>query len=249
MKKLIVIALIFPAALPLAWAQNKPAVAGRWEGTIGLPNKQLQVTVNLAENRQGEWTGSLALPDLQITDFAISKVTVGSDSLVVDTSEMLSRFSGNISSDGTTMKGDWLCALLRAVPVPMQLKRVSEATLSPVAKSTPISKELEGTWEGTAKLGSTWEPDNPLAGSTMKFQVSFATGADGAGTGILIKLGERDVKLPLSSVSQTGSSLRFEARGEGVTYTGELAGGELQGEWRQFGFEPAAARLRRVASN
>ena len=233
----------------MALGQAKPAAAGRWEGVITLPNKQLRVTVVLAQNEKGEWSGSLGLPDLNISDFSISKVEAKPDSVLFDTSEMLSEFSGNISSDGATMKGDWICALLRAVPVPMQLKRVSEATLAPAAKSTSISKEFEGTWEGTAKVGTTWETDNPLAGGTMKLQVSFATSADGSGTGVLLKLGERDVKLPLSSVSQAGSSLRFKARGEAVTFTGELAGEELKGEWRQFGFEPVAATLKRVTGN
>jgi len=249
MKRLFVVALIFLGVSPLTFGQSKSAPAGHWEGVIGLPNKQLQVTMDLAQNDRGEWTGSLGLPDLDIRDFALSKIVVKPDSVVIDTSEMLSEFSGDLSSDGTTMKGEWACALLRAVPVPMQLKRAGDAVLRPQPQSTPISKEFEGIWEGAVKFGETWESDDPLAGSTVRFRVSLARGRNGMGSGVLTRLGEPKVNVLLSWVEQKGASLRFEARSAGTSYVGELAGDELRGEWRQFGSDPVAAVLKRVGTN
>jgi hypothetical protein len=249
MKKLVVVVLCLMWLSPLTFGQSKPAAAGHWEGVIGLPNKQLQVTVDLAQNGKGEWTGSLGLPDLNISDFALSKIVVKPDSVLIDTSEMLSEFSGPLSSDGTTISGEWACALLRAVPVSMQLKRVGDAALTPQSMSAPISREFEGTWEGAVKFGETWESDDPLAGSTVRFRVRLARAPDGTATGALTKLAEPKVELPFSWVEQKGTSLRFEVRSAGTAYSGELAGDELRGEWRQFGSDPVAAVLKRVGAN
>jgi hypothetical protein len=68
-------------------------------------------------------------------------------------------------------------------------------------------------------------------------------------TGVLVKLLDPKVELPLSSVTQKGNSLRFEARSAGTTYVGELAGDEWRGEWRQFGSEPVTTVLKRVVTN
>lgn len=230
-------------ALPLAFAQSKPAASGHWEGTIGLPNKQLKVTVDLAQNGPGEWTGSLGLPELTANDYALSKILVKPGSVVLDSTEMLSEFQGALSPDGQTMKGDYLCANLRTVPVPMQLKRVSEVKLKPPTKSTAISKELEGTWEGVARFARTWENDDPLAGSAVGFRVRLASGPDGVAAGVFAKLAEPQTEVPLAIITQNSARLRFEIRSAGAVFTGDLSGNKLVGEWRQFGADPVPLTL------
>jgi len=248
MKNVISAILTLLCALPWAFAQSQPAASGHWEGTIGLPNKQLQVTVDLAQNDQGEWIGSLGFPELKTSDFALSKIEVKPGWVLFDSSEMLSEFSGSLSPDGDTLKGDYLSTLLRTVPVPMHLKRISEPKLKPRAKSTPIAKQFEGTWEGVAKFAGTWESDDPLAGSTVGFGVRLASGPDGLATGALTKLAEPQTELPLSLITQQGDSLRFEVRSAGAVYIGELTGQELVGEWRQFGAAPVALTFKRTAT-
>jgi len=149
----------------------------------------------------------------------------------------------------SSFAGEWVCALLRAVPVPMQLKRAGDAVVTPQAMTTPVAKEFEGTWEGALKFRETWESDDPLSGGTAKFRVRLARAPNGMVTGVLTKLTDPKVELPFSWVEQKGTSLRFEIRSTGTVYSGELAGDELKGEWRQFGSDPVAVILKRVGTN
>lgn len=244
-KNFVCVVLVLLCTLPSALGRSQPAASGHWEGTITLPNKHLKVAVDLAQNDRGEWTGSLGLPELEISDFEFSKIEIKPESVLLDSITMPAEFSGTLSPDGETMKGGFICGWLRRVPVPMQLKRVAEPKLKAPAKSTPISKELEGTWEGTVKFGETWESDDPLAGSSAGFRVRLAEGSDGIATGGLTKLAEPKTEVPLSIITEKGSSLRFEIRSAGAVYIGGLRGQELVGQWRQFGAEPVDLTLRR----
>jgi hypothetical protein len=78
-------------------------------------------------------------------------------------------------------------------------------------KSTPISKELEGSWEGSLDV----------KGQILRLVPKLANGANGA-TGVLVSLDQNNAEIPVATVTQQGSRLKLLVTMIGGTFNGEL---------------------------
>ncbi len=226
-----------------AVAQTTTA-AGHWEGVIQFPQKQVKISVDLAQNERGEWTGSMALPQQKMELIVLTNIVVKDETVSVKSMPWLMGVDAELSPDGRTIKGDFLSAFQRTVPVPIELQRVSAARVNPSATNTPLARELEGIWEGAGKLGSSWESDDPRAGSAVNIRLKLAGGPGGMAAGSLLKAAG---EVPFSLVTQQGASIRLELAGEGAVFVGELRGRDLVGDWSQFDADPVPLTLKRNA--
>ena len=93
-----------------------------------------------------------------------------------------------------------------------------------MAKSTPIAKEFEGTWEGALTT-----PD----GTKLRLRVKLANGADGTAAGTLNSLDQGGADMPLSTITQKGAAITLELNLVGGKFAGDLKGDELVGTWTQ----------------
>jgi hypothetical protein len=223
MKTLFSVVLIAFVAVLLAPAQSKPAGSGHWEGAIQLPDHELKIAVDLAQNDKGEWIGNIGIPEQGLKEFPLSKIAVkgASVSFVMNGIPGEPAFQGDLSPAGKAIKGSFTQG---GGSLTFELKWVSEAIVKPSAKSTPIAKEFEGTWEG-ALVG----PD----GSKLRLRVKLANSADGTAAGSLNSLDQGAVEMPLSTITQKGSAITLELKMVGGTFTGDLKGDELVGTWTQ----------------
>src|SRR4051794_843098 len=69
----LITSLIFFTAL-LCRAEN-PA-EGRWEGSIKIPERELRLIVDLAQDKSGAWTGSITLPGLSVKGSALTDIAL-----------------------------------------------------------------------------------------------------------------------------------------------------------------------------
>ena len=113
-----------------------------------------------------------------------------------------------------------------------QLTRTGEATLVKTEKSTPVAKELEGTWEGALETG----------GPTLHLVLKLANGPDGAAAGTLTSVDQGGAVIPIATIAQKGSNLKLELPTIGASYAGEInkEGTAIAGQWTQG---PAALPL------
>jgi hypothetical protein len=208
--------------LPLALSQSKPAGSGHWEGTVQVPDRDLKVAIDLAQNEKGEWIGTIAVPEQNLRDLPLAKIVVKGTSVAFELPGIPGdpAFQGDLSPDGKAIKGDLAQG---GGSFPMQVKWVSEASVKLPAKSTPIGKELEGVWEGVLAT-----PD----GQNLRIRVTLANGADGA-TGTFASLDQSGNEMPLTTIAQKDSQLTFELKMAGIGYSGELKGDRLVGTFTQ----------------
>jgi hypothetical protein len=208
-------------ALSIASAQSKPAGAGHWEGAIQLPDREMKIAVDLVQDAKGEWAGSFAVPEQNVKDAPLGKISVkgAAVAFAIENIPGDPHFAGDLSPDGKTLKGNFMQG---GGSLPSELKWVSEGRIIPPAKSTPISKEVEGAWEGTLNA--------PMG--TLRVRFELANGPNGA-TGTLTSIDQGGAKLPFTTITQKDNSLTLEAKPIGGIYTGELKGGELVGQWTQ----------------
>ncbi len=218
-------------AVSMAWisisAQAAPQPAGRWEGTIDLPRKQVRVTVDLVQTPEGKWTGSLAFPEVGGTASNLTSVIVKGAMVSMQSMEALCGLDGTLTADGAAITGEFVSASLRSVPVPMRLRRAGQ---------------VQGVWEGVLRIPATWEGGDPPEGITRRLRIRLASN-DGGATGIFQN---QKAELPVTGIVQNGAHVQFEIRASGAVFKAELKGDELAGEWSQFNADPVGLTLKRV---
>jgi hypothetical protein len=106
----------------------------------------------------------------------------------------------------------------------MDMTRTGDATIAAPARLAPISKELEGTWEGTLEVEG------------MRFRLALTmTNHPGGATAKMANLDQGELEVPVSGLAQTASGITLELEAIGGSYTATLnkEGTELSGTYEQ----------------
>jgi hypothetical protein len=193
--------------------------AGHWTGTIAGP--EIPVEVDLAPKSADTWHGTISIPSQGTKGIPLSEVTVKGTAVkfAIPGAPGDPRYAGTLSADGKTIAGDFMQGGGTLV---LTLTRQGEPKFEVPQKSTPITKDLEGNWEGSLDVN----------GQILRLVLKLASGADGA-TGVLVSLDQNSGEIPVATVTQEGSRLKLLVTVIGGTFDGELKGGELAGTWMQ----------------
>jgi hypothetical protein len=214
------VALIVCASV--TFAQSTTAPAGHWEGAIQVPGQELKIEIDLAGTAD-KWEGTITIPAQSLKGFPLSAITVQGETVGFALQGVPGnpQFKGAVK-EGKTLAGDFSQG---GGTVPFALTRTGDAKIEPVPKSTPISKELEGTWTGTLEAN----------GTALHLVLKLANQASGVATGTLVSLDQGSAEIPIVAVIQTGTHLKLLVRSIGGTYEGDLKDGQLTGTWSQGG--------------
>ena len=98
-----------------------------------------------------------------------------------------------------------------------------DTKIEPPPKSTPITKELEGSWEGALDVN----------GTTLRLVLKLASQADGLATGTLVSVDQGGAEVPIAAVVQNGAHLTLVVPAVAGKYDGDLSEGQLTGTWTQ----------------
>lgn len=216
-----VAAIALAAASPVR-AQSIGDPAGHWEGKIHIPNRELNLAVDLAKGAGGAWIGSLTLPGTTSVDVPLATVTV--EASAVRFTALLpgtTTFEGALSADAAGLAGT---VSNQEGGVPFDLKRSGDAHVKVPPPSSVLSSDFEGTWQGALAI----------AGRTLTIQLKLARAADGRATGTLVSVDQNNQEIPITTVTLQGAQLQLDARAVSGLYKGTLsASGEISGEWSQ----------------
>jgi hypothetical protein len=219
------------AGLALAgfiYAQQAPP-AGHYEGVLKTPKQDLNIALDLEKHATKGWVGSV---DLNMPNapkgLLVESISVEGDAVSwVLPAFAGSKFSGKHDVEQKTLNGT---VATPGGALPFELKRTGDSKVSLPAPSTAIDTDLQGKWEGTLTAG-----DNAL-----RLSITFASGPDGKGTGDILSIDQQgSPKVALTTVTQDGKNVKFEARSIAGSYIGTLndAKTELSGEWTQGGLK------------
>jgi hypothetical protein len=217
---LVVLGLML--AVPGRAAAQTPGAAGHWTGTIEIPDRPMQVEVDLKPGAPPAWVGTISIPAQNLRFLPLTGIDVQGKAVtfVIPSAPGTPTFKGTLSDDGTTMSGDFAQG---GAAFPFKLTRAGDAVSAPPpAKSTPITKDLEGTWSGTLQAG----------GQSLRLTLKLASGADGA-TGSIVSVDQGNAEVPIASVVQTGTHLELELPQISGKYSADLKNGTLVGVWTQ----------------
>jgi hypothetical protein len=211
-------------AVGVARAQEAALPSGHWEGTIKAPKQDVGITVDLAKNDKQAWIGSLDvnLPNAP-KGIPIENVAVSGEDVSFDiTIGAKSTFKGKLNAEAKTLAGT---AKGPEGEVKFELKRTGEAKVQLPPPSTPITKDLEGNWEGTLQAKD----------QTYRLLAAFRTGPDGKGAGNLVSIDQGGIDIPITYVMQEGDKVTFEIKAIAGKYVGKLNETKIDivGEWTQ----------------
>ena len=161
----LIAVLIVAAVLP---CRAEDAISGRWEGSARIPDDELPVIVDLAQ-QSGAWAGSIIIPGLGVkgaplTDIKVEPLDVKfgvKGPLGIQMNLRLqappeNKLAGNFEQAGNRAQ--------------VTLQKTGPPQVEYPPRSTAVAKELEGEWKG----------DYEMLGYTRHVSIKFANHPDGA---------------------------------------------------------------------
>ena len=206
----------------VAVAQSAPGASGHWEGTLQVPGQELAIQVDLA--RTGDkWEGTISIPAQGMKSFPLSTISVEADKVGFAMKGIPGdpQFKGTLAKDGKTMSGDFMQG---GGSIAFALTRTGEAKIERAAASTPLTKEMEGSWEAALDVDGT---------TTLRLLLKLSNQPGGTGSGTLVSVDQGGAEVPVATVVQTGTHLKVLLPAISGTYEGDLKDGQLVGTWTQ----------------
>ena len=209
--------LIVAAALP---SRAEDAMSGRWEGTARIPDDELTVVVDLAQEN-GAWVGSIIIPGLGVKGAPLTDIKADPPDINFAVKGPLGiRLNLRLLDANTKLAGNFEQAGNRA---PATLQKTGPPQVEYPPRNTPVAKELEGEWKG----------DYEMLGYTRHVSLKFTnSGADGA-TAEFVVVGRKHNNLPVDLVTQEGDLITVDSHDIGFSFEGRLRNGKLTGVIRQ----------------
>jgi autotransporter translocation and assembly factor TamB len=218
------LALISLLVTLVAVAQT-PNPAGHWEGKVQSPDGEVAIMMDLDKNEKGEWIGDFDAPDRNVNNLPLAAIVLKGEALTFELSGFPAKLDGKLSEDGQTFSGN--LTFRQEMTMPFSLKKTGPAKVTLPPKSSPLTADFEGRWEGTLEAG----------GRSLRLVVRLEKAADGTATGAMDSVDQGANDLRLAGIIIDGLSLRFSLPMAGGSYEGKLnkATGELAGQWSQGG--------------
>lgn len=214
-------------SLAAAFAQTGPAgPAGHWEGAIQLPDRDLQIAVDLAKDDKGAWIGAFAQTTQNVRNVALADIKVNDKSVKFQ----IAAGGSNAPDFDCTLEGPTAMRCTLTTPggsVTSAMKRTGEAKVDLPKSSPAVSAELEGNWEGTIETPN----------GSLRLVVHFANQPDKSVKATMDSLDQNSMGLPLADVVQKGSAEEFQLPLVNGGYKGTLnkEATQMAGDWSQGG--------------
>jgi hypothetical protein len=212
-------ALWLAAALS-GWAQNDPR--GHWRGSVEIPSQAIAMEVDLDKGSNG-WIGSLSIPAQNASGIPLDAIAFANGKCTFHLKEAPGdpTFTGTLSADGKTMKGDFTQG---GGTFPSVFTRTGDPKVEEGKASPALAQVFLGTWEGM------------LEGPGLHLVLKMSNEASG-GKAVLISVDQGGVEIPVSAIEQKDSKLTLQVAMVGGQYAAEInkEGSDLNGTWTQGG--------------
>ena len=199
--------LIVAAALP---CRAEDVISGRWEGTAQIPDDELTVIVDLAQDN-GAWVGSIIIPGLGLKGVPLTDIKVQPPHVSFAVKGPLGIQLKLRIDANNKMAVNFEQAGNRA---PATLQKTGPPQVEYPPRNTPVAKELEGEWKG----------DYEMLGYTRQVSIKFANHPDGA-TADFVVVGRKHNVLPIDLVTQEGDLVTVDSQEIGFSFEGRLRNG------------------------
>ena len=200
-------------------------LVGRWEGSIQIPDRELNFIVDLDRPAGKDWAGSAIIPGLGVKGAPLADLAVRGSTLSFTIKGALAnertgptRLEGKLASDGALI-GNFSQAKNSASFV---LRKTGPPQVELPRQSTVVGKEFTGAWKG----------DYEMFGYPRHVTLTLANQSTGPATAKLVVVGTRTTDAPVSLVTDENGFLTIESQEIGIGYEGRLRKDLIQGTFK-----------------
>lgn len=208
-----------------AAAGQTGGISGHYEGKMQVPNREVELTVDLDRDAKQAWIGHTIISpnpsELSLENISVNGTAV---SWTVPSIPGSPKFEGTWDAEAKTMK---LTAHIGGKDLPIELRRTAAARVYVPEPSSALPKEFEGKWEGALDTGA----------QTLRITLLLDRTADGKASGTLISVDQGGVKIPATQIKIADNELEFAVKAVNGNYKGRLnpEKAQISGDWSQFG--------------
>jgi hypothetical protein len=235
-----ILALLLLSAVA-AHAQGAPDPSGHWEGGIDTPEGSIGVIVDLAQNSDGQISGTIGVPPQNLKGFPLVIESADGRAITFRFKGAPGNrvFQGVLADDGAAMSGDFIQS---GYSMRFALSRKGAAQFDPPIKSSPIPKELEGPWSAALEGAN-------QNGTKRQVILTLSNEPDGSSTGTVFNPGD-GLEVPIASIKQDAATIILDLKAVGGSYSGKVnaEGTEIVGTFIQ-GTAVLPLTFRRSAGN
>ncbi|HEY2713287.1 MAG TPA: hypothetical protein VGI60_12290 [Chthoniobacterales bacterium] len=214
--------LAVPLILLCAVSSVFPAeLAGRWEGSIAVPDRALTLVVDLEQTVGKGWIGSVTIPILDVKGAPLAELSIKGDAITGTIKGALAsirvepaKLQGRLTTG--ELRGNFFQAGNSA---PFVLHKIGPAQVELPRVSTPVGQDLVGEWKG----------DFELLGYPRHVTLTLANHKDAAATATLVIVGKRTTNAPIDFVADESGYLTVTSQETGLGYEGRLHAGQFRG--------------------
>jgi dienelactone hydrolase len=224
---LTIVSLLFLTTF--SFAQD---VTGDWNGKLNANGAELRLVLHITKNSDGSLKATLDSVDQGANGIPVSSATLKDSKLSLKVDAVSGAYEGKVNADASEIAGTWT----QGASLELNFHRGGIAT-KPAPKPAKAS-DIDGDWLGTLDSGM----------GTLRVVLHIANTEDGLRA--TMDSPDQGAKgIPVTSITRTGSSLRFETKSISGTYEGSISAdlNAVSGTWTQFG-KPLPLSLKRVKS-
>ena len=200
----------------VAVSASAQSVAGDWQGTLKFGPGELRLVLHITENG-ADLAGTIDSPDQNVKGIPVSAMSRKGNALKLDLMSIQGGYEGTVDAGATSIKGTWTQLGMSA---PLDWSRAAAA---PARARVVKGSDIDGDWEGT------------LAGM-LRIVLHVTTYEDGL-SATFDSPDQNVFGLPATSISRTGSALKFEMKQFAGEFSGTLNADRsvVDGTWSQLG--------------
>ena len=223
--------------------QAAESAAGRWEGSAQIPGEELKLILDLSDESGKGWIGSIIVPGFGVKGAPLADLHVRSSDLAFTIKGALgnehvgkTELKAHLTADGH-LAGDFMQGGNSA---PFVLEKTGPAQVELPPHSTPVSRELEGEWQG----------EYELTGYARHVTMRFSNHSADAAAVEFVIVGKKTNNVPVNLLTQEGDFLTLKSDEFGITYEGRFRkeAGEIRGTFTQGPFELPLVMRRAAAT-
>ena len=218
---------VFAIFLAYSWiCHAEENIAGRWEGSAQIPEGEIKLVVDLAQDPNGAWVGSITVPGFGVKGFPLGDIAVKDSEVtfaIKNERGLQGSFKGHLSTDGMLV-GDFVQAGNTATFI---LTKIGPPQVELPPHSTAVTKELEGEWKG----------EYQLFGYVRHVTLKLSNSKPDTATAELVIVGKKTTNLPVDLIRQEGDMVTVDSHAMSMGYEGRLTKGEIKGALNQGGLE------------
>jgi len=217
MKRLFSLAIMIASSALAVAAQD---VTGDWNGKLNVNGGELRLVLHITKNADGSLKATLDSVDQGANGIPVSSITLRDSKLSLAVSAVNGSYEGKVNADASEIAGTWT----QGAPLELNFHRGGVAA-KPKPKPAKAS-DIDGEWFGTIDTGV----------GRLRVVLHILNTEDGLNA-TMDSLDQNAKGIPVTSITRSGSSLKFEIKTIGGSYDGAINPNlsAFTGTWSQLG--------------